>query len=75
MSSSSLGFLNMELEDCPGNQGLKDQICALSWIRENIEAFGGDKENVTIFGGSSGSVAIHFLCITSIAKGINSNRK
>lgn len=37
-----------------GNYGQFDLIAALSWIQENIEAFGGDSSNVTIFGESGG---------------------
>ncbi|XP_043465782.1 uncharacterized protein LOC122500760 [Leptopilina heterotoma] len=65
-----LGFLNMGVESCSGNQGLKDQIFALRWIQENIEAFGGDKDSVTIFGQSAGSVSVHLLSISPLAKGL-----
>lgn len=34
-------------EDCPGNNGLKDQTMVLRWIQENIGAFGGDKNKVS----------------------------
>ena len=64
------GFLNMDIEDCSGNQGLKDQVQALKWVQENIEAFGGDKNNVTIFGESAGAASVHYLCISPMAKGI-----
>ncbi|KAH8155183.1 uncharacterized protein LAJ45_00192 [Morchella importuna] len=45
------------------NAGLFDQRQALRWIRENVEAFGGDKDKVTIWGESAGaySVGYHLL--------------
>ena len=35
-----------------GNQGFKDQIKSLEWVKQNIHKFGGDPNNVTIFGES-----------------------
>lgn len=51
-----------------GNYGLMDMIASLEWVRQNIEAFGGDPDNVTIFGQSSGGVAVSALMVSPLAK-------
>ena len=66
----ALGFLNLEHETSPGNQGLKDQVMALKWIQENISNFGGDPSNVTIFGESAGGAAVNYLTISPMAQGL-----
>jgi para-nitrobenzyl esterase len=70
-----LGSLNMEaLRDRPDeiepNLGIKDQIAALQWVRENIACFGGDPENVTIFGESAGAMSVGTLLGTPAAEGL-----
>jgi para-nitrobenzyl esterase len=52
------------------NMGQSDQINALKWVRDNIEAFGGDPGNVTIFGESAGGVAVCALMAMPGAKGL-----
>lgn len=64
------GFLCLGIKEAPGNAGLKDQIAALKWIKENIKAFGGDPDNVTLFGESAGAVSISFLILSPAAKGL-----
>ena len=52
------------------NFGLQDMIAALRWVRANIAAFRGDPDKVTIAGQSAGSMAVHDLVASPLAKGL-----
>ncbi|GAB1863195.1 Esterase E4 [Camponotus japonicus] len=65
-----LGFLNLYNKMAEGNQGLKDIVMALKWIKRNISQFGGDPDNVTIFGESAGGAIVHCLTISPLAEGL-----
>jgi para-nitrobenzyl esterase len=54
----------------PTNFGLQDMVAALRWIHDNIGAFGGDPAAVTIAGQSAGSMAVHALIASPMAKGL-----
>nr|XP_060615313.1 cholinesterase-like isoform X2 [Anolis sagrei ordinatus] len=60
----SLGFLSLP-PAIPGNMGLWDQHLALTWIKENAAAFGGDPNRVTIFGQSAGGASVGFHLLSS----------
>jgi para-nitrobenzyl esterase len=47
--------------DAPSNRGVLDQVAALTWVRDNITAFGGDPDRVTIFGESAGGMSVATL--------------
>ena len=53
-----------------GNVGNLDLVASLEWVRDNIEAFGGDPDNVTIFGESGGGAKTSALLAMPSAKGL-----
>ena len=69
----ALGFLNhpeLRARGIDANLGIRDQIRALEWVRENISAFGGDPGNVTIFGESAGGMSVGTLLAAPAAHGL-----
>ncbi|XP_021112580.1 carboxylesterase 4A [Heterocephalus glaber] len=64
------GFLSTGDSQARGNWALQDQMAALSWVQENIEAFGGDPESVTLFGQSAGAMCFSGLMMSPLAQGL-----
>ncbi|EMD35663.1 hypothetical protein CERSUDRAFT_157551 [Gelatoporia subvermispora B] len=58
---SAFGFLACDEPRVEGNFGFKDQWLALLWVRDNIEAFGGNPDNIQISGLSAGAHSVHQL--------------
>jgi para-nitrobenzyl esterase len=65
-------FSNWSTAERPidSNLGLRDQVAALEWVRDNIVEFGGDPDSVTISGESSGANAVTTLMAVPRAKGL-----
>ncbi|SDT10608.1 para-nitrobenzyl esterase [Halopseudomonas sabulinigri] len=53
-----------------GNYGQMDLVMALEWVRDNIDAFGGNPDNVTIFGESGGGRKVLSLMASPKAAGL-----
>lgn len=69
--SYRLGFDGFGLIDgAPANRAVLDWIAALTWVRENIAAFGGDPGCVTIAGQSAGAAAVLTLLAVPAARGL-----
>ena len=58
----ALGFLYLgDARDgttVSGNFGLQDQVLAMTFVKENIAAFGGDPSRITLMGQSAGAMSI-----------------
>ncbi|XP_047109244.1 esterase FE4-like [Schistocerca piceifrons] len=66
----ALGFMSTGDSLLPGNLGMKDQVLALKWIKQNFRAFGGNPDEVTISGQSSGGSAVHYHVLSPLSKGL-----
>jgi len=68
----AFGFLSLDDPDIdvPGNAGLKDQLLALKWVKDNIHYFNGDPNNITLFGESAGGSSAHNLMLSEKSEGL-----
>nr|CAD6495183.1 Carboxylesterase-like [Lepeophtheirus salmonis salmonis] len=64
------GFLSFQNSDCPGNQGMHDQILSLMWVQSHIHHFGGTSSNVTIMGQSAGGMSSLYHLASPLSKGL-----
>jgi para-nitrobenzyl esterase len=73
---ASFGYLNLVGAGAPadfkyaGVAGVQDLVGSLKWVRENIEAFGGDPSRVMIFGQSGGGAKTSTVLAMPPAKGL-----
>lgn len=69
-----LGFAAMpefnDGDDIITNFGLYDQRVALSWIKHNISAFGGDPDNVILMGQSAGAMCVTHHMLSPLSQNL-----
>jgi para-nitrobenzyl esterase len=59
-----------QLPGVPANRALLDDVAALTWVRDNVAAFGGDPARVTVAGESAGAGAVACLLAMPSATGL-----
>jgi len=64
------GFLSTETATAPGNYGMLDQVAAMQWVKQNIEAFSGDPGSITIMGQQAGGASVHYHLLSPITRGL-----
>ena len=50
------------------NLALLDLAAALHWLRDNVDAFGGDPDLITLMGEDSGAVVVHCLMASPLSR-------
>jgi para-nitrobenzyl esterase len=56
-----------------GASGLRDQVAAVQWVRDNIAAFGGDPAGITLYGVSAGAKSVvNLLAAPQLRGGVRS---
>ncbi|KAL3846950.1 hypothetical protein ACJMK2_017890 [Sinanodonta woodiana] len=63
-----LGFLSTGDAHARGNYALLDLLAILTWIKDNIAAFGGDKDRVTLFGHGYGAALVNVFLFSNMAR-------
>lgn len=68
----AFGFLDLSSfgDAFDTNNGLRDVLFALQWVRDNIAGFGGDPDRVTLFGESAGGGIVTTLLGSPAAAGL-----
>ncbi len=66
----ALGFLDARPLGGVANAGVRDAICALEWVRDNIAQFGGDPARVVAFGESAGGGLLLHALASPLARGL-----
>lgn len=64
-----LGFSSTGDTVAPGNNGLKDQLLALQWVRDNVASFCGNPDDITLAGQSAGSASVAYHIQSPLSQG------
>ncbi|KAJ5734318.1 Triacylglycerol lipase (LipA) [Penicillium malachiteum] len=64
---AAFGFLDSKEVRAEGNTNLalRDQRVAMHWVKQHIDAFGGDPEKITIWGESAGAYSVGDQLVTN----------
>lgn len=54
----------------PGNNGMRDQIFALEFIKKHVKLWGGNPNSITIMGMSAGGASTHFHYLSPKSRGL-----
>lgn len=65
-----MGILGFYSGDAGANVGFQDQQMALRWVRDNIEAFGGNPKEVTLSGQSAGAMSVQVHLVAPGSRGL-----
>lgn len=66
---SCKGFLSTQDKFMSGNFGMKDQVLALEWVRDNIGQFSGSPSKVVIFGSNFGGTSVQYHMLSPMSRG------
>jgi para-nitrobenzyl esterase len=64
------GLSAVDAQSVSGNQGLRDSLLALRWVRDNAAALGGDPDQILVFGESAGGLSACALWMSPEADGL-----
>lgn len=62
------GYFTTDDDVIPANNGLRDFILGLKWIKDNIKHFGGDPQKVILMGNRGGAALVNILLYSEKAK-------
>ena len=66
----ALGFLDARPFGGVANCGVRDAICALEWLRDNVASFGGDPARIVAFGESAGGGLVLHALSSPMSRGL-----